>query len=100
MSHRYAQVTRRDASEPSIVDALEKAGWEIWKRLPTDLLCLKRIRGELVVKLVEVKTPKGKKNPKAVIDKRQVEQNEFLARHEIPRTCTPIDALKAVGEIV
>lgn len=100
MSHRYAQVTNRDKSEPAIVDALEKAGWEIWKKLPTDLLALKRIRGELVIKLVECKTLQGKKNPKARIRKEQSTQNEFLARHQIPRTCTPIEALKAVGEIV
>lgn len=99
MSYRHAQTSRRDDAEPDVVEALEKAGWEIHKKLPTDLLALKRVAGELVVKLVEVKTPRGKKNPKARIDKRQVEQNEFLERHGIPRTCTPDAALQAVGEI-
>lgn len=90
---------KRDDAEPDVVEALEKAGWEIHREMPVDLLCLKRVAGALVIKLVEVKTPKGKKNPKARIDKRQVEQNEFLERHQIPRTCTAVDALKAVGEI-
>lgn len=100
MSHRHAQVTRRDDAEPGVVKALEKAGWEIHKKLPTDLLALKHVAGELVIKLVEVKTPKGKKKPRPIIDKRQIEQNAFLERHKIPRTTTPFEALLAVGEKV
>jgi hypothetical protein len=100
MSHRYAQVTRRDLSEPAIVEALEKAGWEVHKKLPTDLLAVKRRGNELVVKLVECKTLQGKKSPKARIRKEQIDQNGFLERHGIPRSCTPAEALAAVGETI
>lgn len=100
MSFRHMQKSRRDAAEPAVVEALEKAGWEVHKKLPTDLLAIKHKDGKLVLKLVEVKTAQGKKNPKARIRKDQQEQNEFLERHKIPRTCTPFEALLAVGEEV
>jgi hypothetical protein len=92
---------KRDKVEPEIVAALEKAGWEVHRELPVDLLCLKRISPTLVaVRLLENKTPQGKKNPKAVIDKRQEKQNAFCAKWEIPKPTTPFEALLAVGEKV
>lgn len=30
---------RRDDTEPAIVAALEKAGWQVWRKLHVDLLC-------------------------------------------------------------
>lgn len=92
---------KRDAAEPAIVEALEKSGWEVHRELPVDLLCLKRIDAEhVMVRLIEAKTARGKKNPRAVLDKRQVKQNEFVERWSIPKPTTPIEALLAVGERV
>lgn len=100
MSKRFAvRPFRRDLSEPDIVEALEKAGWEVHKELPVDLLCLKRISPTLVLlKLLEAKTPHGKKKPSARVDKRQEKQNAFVARWDIPKPVTPFEALLAVGE--
>ena len=90
---------RRDKSEPKIVEALEKAGWEVHRELPVDLLCLKRIDSDHVaVRLLEAKTARGKRNPKARVRKDQVEQNEFCERWNIPKPTTPFEALLAVGE--
>lgn len=97
---KFRRDAKRDIAEPAIVSALQKAGWEVHRDLPVDLLCIKHRDGKLILKLVEVKTPRGKKNPKVVIDKRQKAQLEFLERHKIPRTCTPFEALLAVGEVV
>jgi Holliday junction resolvase len=50
---------RRDKNEPAVIDALEKCGWRVMKlaqRGIPDLLCAKNG----VVRLVEVKRPKGK----------------------------------------
>lgn len=89
---------KRDQAEPAIVEALEKTGWEIYRELPVDLLALKRVNGQVLVRLLEAKTAQGKRKPKAVIDKRQVKQNEFCQRWDIPKPTTPIEALVAVGE--
>jgi hypothetical protein len=68
--------------------------------LPVDLICLRAKDGQIQVKLLEAKTAKGKRKPKAVIDKRQVKQNEFCERWNIPKPTTPLEALLAVGERV
>lgn len=102
MSRRYAvRPSRRDLAEAPIVDALEKAGWTVYRELPVDLLCLKRINYETVeVRLLEAKTAQGKRNPKARVRKEQVVQNEFVERWSIPKPTTPFEALLAVGERV
>lgn len=105
---------RRDYSEPKIVEKLREAGWEVHRELPVDTICLKRVSPEqlrrvitqfddgsfLLIKLLECKTPRGKKNPKAVLDKRQKEQIEFCTRWKIDKPTEPIEALLAVGEVV
>lgn len=91
---------KRDAAEPAVVEALEKAGWEVHRELPVDLLCLKREGDRVKVKLMEVKTAKGKRKPKAVIDKRQVKQNAFVERWSVPKPTSPMEALLAAGETV
>lgn len=91
---------KRDQAEPAIVEALEQAGWEVHRELPVDLLCLKREGDHVRVKLLEAKTPRGKKKPKAVLDKRQVKQNEFCERWEVEKPTNPLEALLAVGEVV
>lgn len=101
MSRRFAiRPTRRDLSEPAIVEALQKAGWEVHKELPVDLLLLKRTEGGRIrMVLMDAKTARGKKAPKARIDKRQEKQNAFVERWDIPKPTCPEEALKAAGEI-
>jgi hypothetical protein len=36
---------RRDDTEPSIVEALQKAGWHVWRKLPVDLLAWHPVHG-------------------------------------------------------
>lgn len=92
---------KRDQSEKPIVEALEKAGWEVHRKLTVDLLCLKRMTdGQVQMKLLEVKTAQGKRNPKAPVRKDRQVQNEFCQRWGIPKPTTPIEALLAVGERV
>lgn len=91
---------KRDKAEPAIVEALESAGWEVHRELPVDLIALKIKDGNVQVKLLEAKTARGKRNPKAVLDKRQVKQNAFVEKWRIAKPTTPIEALLAVGERV
>lgn len=94
--NRYAR--NSDASQPEIVKALRDAGWSVWIiGRPVDLLCWKAGRG---FRCLEAKTARGKRNPKAVIDKRQKEQIEFISRTGTPRVTSASEALLAVGEIV
>jgi hypothetical protein len=94
--NRYAK--RTDTTQAEILLAVRRAGWEAWSiGLPCDLLCWKESRG---FHCLEVKTPRGKKQPKARIDKRQEEQMEFLELTGTPVVCTPMEALLALGEKV
>lgn len=91
---------KRDEAEPAIVEALEKAGWEVHRELPVDLLCLKRDGDTVKVRLLEAKTARGKKKPKAILDKRQVKQNEFCERWNIDKPTSAFEALLACGEVI
>ena len=83
---------RSDSSRSLIVEAIRKAGWRVWDiRRPVDLLCWKEAKG---FRCLELKTPTGKKNPKARIRKEQVEQNEFCDDTGTPRVITPEEALE------
>lgn len=94
--NRYKRKT--DTSQPDIVKALKDAGWHVWIiGRPVDLLCWKRGRG---FRCLEAKTARGKKNPKAVIDKRQKEQIEFINTTGTPRVTNAQEALLAVGEVI
>lgn len=91
---KYRRAAKRDACEPEIVEALQKAGWEVHRDLPIDLLCLKR-EGRLIrIRLLECKV-KGKKPRKD-----QAEQNAFCERWNIPKPVDAFTALLAVGEVV
>lgn len=91
---RYA--ARVDTTQSEIVEALRKAGWNVLVLgYPVDLLCDKN--GE--IRLLECKTPTGKRTPKARLDKRQVAQAEFCARTKTPYVTSAIEALRALGEI-
>lgn len=95
MRARYRPMHRKDLSEPAIVDALEKAGFKVWDKLPCDLLTWRIDKG---FKPVECKTPYGLQG-KRKIDKRQVKQIEFLQITGCPIALTPEQALRAVGAI-
>lgn len=95
MRQRYA--AKADKAQPDIVKAVKAAGWLTWIiGRPVDLLCYKAGKG---FRLMECKTAQGKKNPKAVIDKRQREQIEFIEATGTPRVTTPEEALRFLGEI-
>lgn len=90
MSHKYI-VHRIDDTQKAIVAVLEATGWQVFTRLPCDLLLY---RGG-VWKTLECKTAKNKSNdPK--LDKRQKKQAEFLAATNTPIAVTPQQALEAV----
>lgn len=94
--NRYAK--KPDASQSAIIKALKDAGWSVWIiGRPVDLLCWKQGRG---FRCLEAKTAYGKKNPKAKIDKRQVEQIEFINTTGTPRVTCAQEALLAVGETI
>lgn len=92
---KFRRAAKRDISEPEIVKALKKAGWEVYRELPVDLLVWKASKG---FHCLEAKTARGKKSPKAVIDKRQKEQIDFINTTGTPRVTCAEEALLAVGE--
>lgn len=86
---------KRDHAEPAIVEALERAGWEVFRELPTDLLVYKPSKGWRVL---ETKT-KRKADGSAVLDKRQAKQAGFCLRTHTAYVTTPEEALRALGEV-
>ena len=85
---------KTDTVQSSIVEGLEKLGVRVWViRLPCDLLCW--FRG--VWQPLEVKTPYGKKQPKARMDKRQKAQLDFLRETQTPVVTSLDEALTALG---
>jgi hypothetical protein len=87
---------KRDTSESDIITALERAGAEVWPLdYPVDLL----VRFRQNWHLLEVKTPYGKRAPKARTDKRQEAQMNFIATTGTPIVTTPLEALRAVGAV-
>lgn len=88
----YRRDAKRDASEPDIVDALEKAGFHVWRRLPIDLLTWRYDKG---FQPLEVKTPTKTGKRRARSD--QEAQDAFLALTGCPIALTPEDALRALG---
>jgi hypothetical protein len=81
------------------VAALERAGWEVHRELPVDLLCLKRVGNVVKVRLLECKTPQGKAG-KARKRKDQPEQLAFCERWNVDKPTSAFEALLAVGEKV
>lgn len=92
--NRYAR--RKDISHDEIVSALRGAGWSVYEiGRPVDLLCWKAGKGFVCL---EAKTARGKRNPKARIDKRNEEQIKFIETTGTPRVTCAMEALLAVGE--
>jgi hypothetical protein len=95
---RYTRrAAKRDVVEPAIVAALERAGWEVHRELPVDLLCLKRVGNTVRVRLLECKSPQGKAG-KARKRTDQPEQLAFCERWEVPKPTSAFEALLACGE--
>lgn len=86
---------RVDKSQAAIIEAAQKAGWEVFRDPPCDLFCFKNGTW----KLIESKNPMSKSNGAPRLDPRQVAQAEFCARTNTPYVTTPEEALKALGEI-
>lgn len=96
--NRYAK--RPDAITESVVRDLRKLGFVVtFIGLPVDLLVTHAKWGENAFKLLEVKSNK-KKSGEVALDKRQVEQKEFCARHGVPYVTSTFEALLALGEKV
>jgi hypothetical protein len=84
-----------DATQKDIVDALRKAGAQVWViKQPVDLLVYFRGRWQPM----EAKTGRGKKLA-VYRDKRQEAQSEFLDSTGCPIVRTPEEALRALGAI-
>lgn len=89
---------KRDKSEPAIVEALEAAGYDVYRQMRVDLCVRKSYWEPGVVQLLECKTGQGKKG-RIRIDKRQKAQMAFLAETGVPRVTTSAMALEAVRAV-
>lgn len=89
-----------DTTQRDIVDGLRAAGAQVFiLGQPCDLLVRyysNRYR-EWTWQTLECKTPRGKKSPKAVVDKRQLAQIEFLAATRTPVVLSLSDAKRELG---
>lgn len=95
---RYA--AKNDTAQPDIVEKLRAAGVKVWIiGQPCDLLCYywSKDAQRYLWQTLECKTPYGKRDPKAVIDKRQKAQIEFLQDTGTPIVLTADQALKVLG---
>jgi hypothetical protein len=93
---RYAK--RRDTAEPAIIDALERAGFDVWQRDEPDLMVRKSSWAPGMVQLLECKTGKGKKLT-VTKDARQEGQRRFLEATGTPVVRTPLEALTVLGVV-
>jgi hypothetical protein len=94
--NRYAR--RADKSTQKIVDELRAVGFTVIHiGRPVDLLVTHAKWGPNVWKLLECKTPKGKKGV-LKLRKDQQEQQDFCAEHGVPYVLTSFEALLKIGE--
>ena len=90
---------KRDLAEGPIIDALERAGFEVWPLdEPCDLICRKPSWPPGQFQAIEVKTGRGK-SLAIKPDKRQERQIAFLQGTRTPICRTPMEALRAVGVV-
>jgi hypothetical protein len=89
---RFALPNARDKSEPAIIEALKKAGFQVWTKLPCDLLTWRPDKG---FQLLENKTPTKTGKRRKRTD--QEAQDAFIRLTGTPVVLTPEDALKALG---
>lgn len=83
---------KRDESEADIVEALEKAGFRVWRELPVDLLLYRPDTG---IRLLENKTPTKTGKRRKRTD--QKAQDDFIKLTGTPVALTPEDALRKLG---
>lgn len=96
--NRYAR--RADKQTQSIVDGLRAIGYTVeYIDKPVDLAVNHPRMGKNVWKLLECKSRKLK-NGQVVLDKRQKDQAEFCAKHEVPYVTDVWEARLALGEMV
>jgi len=91
---------KKDAVERDIIDGLKRAGVGVWQiGFPVDLLCRywSNRHRDFIWMPVEVKTPYGKRQPKARVDSRQEAQKRFLAETGVPVVASFSEALQALG---
>ena len=86
------RAAKRDLAEPSVVEALEAAGYMVWRELPCDLLVFRAGR----FYCLEVKT--ATKSGKTPIRKDRAKQNSFCELTGTPRVTSAEMALRALGE--
>ena len=89
-----------DSTQADIVDGLRRAGVRVEIiGQPVDLLCRywSNRHRDFIWMPLEVKTPYGKRAPKARADKRQETQRRFLAETGVPVVTSFTEALKALG---
>jgi len=84
--------SKRDRSEPEIVQALEAAGVRVWRDLPVDLLVYRSAWGPGWYRCLEVKTPGEPKHSA----KRCKAQDEFIRDTGAIIVKTPSEALDFV----
>jgi hypothetical protein len=91
---------KSDTARKEIVEGLRRHGVHVWDiRLPADLLCWHFRWGPGNFRVLEVKTPQGKRVPKPRFDKRQVAQTDFLALTGATVVTDLSGALSALGLI-
>lgn len=98
--NRYAK--RTDVTQERIVKALRDAGCQVYLiGQPCDLLVRywSNVFRLFMWQTMECKTPYGKKDPKARVDKRQEDQALFLQQTGTPIVLTPDQALRLVGAL-
>jgi hypothetical protein len=92
-------VNRRDENEPVIVDAIEKAGIGVYKKMPCDLLCRVPTDPPGMLRAIEIKTPQGK-SQKLRLRKDQKDQAEFCSQTGVPYVTTIAEAFKALDIVI
>jgi hypothetical protein len=98
VSHRYAQITRVDKTTKAIVDALRECGYRVeYIGRPVDLLVSHASWPPNTWKLLECKTPEGKKGQVWHRD-RMKKQQDFCSAHAVPYTVNAESAIKWLQE--
>lgn len=96
----YRRAAKVDTVQADIVRGLQQAGVrvEVIKQ-PVDLLCRywSNRHRDFIWMPVEVKSPYGKKNPKARVRSDQETQRRFLAETGVPVVTSLDEALQALG---
>lgn len=100
MRNGRAVIRRVDKTQREIANGLRELGYKVWEiEEPCDLLVYYWSHKHQCFRwqTLECKTPHGKKNPKARVDKRQATQIEFLADTRTPVVLSVSDAIVALG---